>query len=500
MIELAYQISGEPKRFRSEQSSILIGRQTNSGTPVDLDLPDPTVSREHARVSAAGASYGVMALQGGASTTLNGRELMRGEHCSLAPGDELNFGAVGVRVQAIGMSRVGAAASAPGNRYDALVEIMETVTAAVQQATELWQRVVELAVTHVPTAEGASLISYAASESLCLAHTQHVPKVSRIILDKARESRHAFLWPDDVQPEPSPSQRKHGIRCALCAPLLVKGEVAGVLFAANHSDGSARFTEDDRRWLALLAQAAAAALALQRGQAEVQSLTRLKTGLLAHFSPLLRQRLLEQASAKNFRPGGERLVGAAVLQADLRGFTKLAAQLDPGEVIEMLNSVFAETNEAVFKHDGIIDKFIGDAVLVVFETPTPHGPPGLRAVRAALAMQRAVLRINRKRASRTQEELALGIGIHTGDLVQGFVGTSEKHEYTVIGDTVNQACRCCEAAGRNEIFISVETWRPLYQDLVAEKCDRKNKDGPRSGYRVTGLTTREVMSKEGAAT
>ena len=132
---------------------------------------------------------------------------------------------------------------------------------------------------------------------------------------------------------------------------------------------------------------------------------------------------------------------ASVLFADIRNFTSMAESLRPRETVDMLNEVFTELVEAVSASDGVLDKFIGDAVMAVYGAPLSSGRDPENAVESAIAMMRMLATLNQRRAERDQFALRLGIGIATGELIAGTIGSPKRMDYTVIGDSVNLASR-----------------------------------------------------------
>ena len=132
---------------------------------------------------------------------------------------------------------------------------------------------------------------------------------------------------------------------------------------------------------------------------------------------------------------------ASVLFADIRGFTTMAEQLTPRETVETLNGLFAELFEAVAANDGVLDKFIGDAIMAVFGAPLASGRDPANAVEAGLEMLRMTGEISAARAARGEPPVRLGVGIATGEVVAGTIGSPKRMDYTVIGDSVNLASR-----------------------------------------------------------
>jgi adenylate cyclase len=138
--------------------------------------------------------------------------------------------------------------------------------------------------------------------------------------------------------------------------------------------------------------------------------------------------------------GGEERA-LAVLFSDLRGFTTYSEQLSPDELLSELNAYFEAMVPAIRRHGGVVDKYIGDAIMVVFGVPRATGDEARRAVHTARAMQQALVAHNAQRAEAGLPPLRQGIGVHYGRCVAGNVGTAERLQYTVVGDTVNVASR-----------------------------------------------------------
>ena len=130
-----------------------------------------------------------------------------------------------------------------------------------------------------------------------------------------------------------------------------------------------------------------------------------------------------------------------VLFCDVRGFTPMSERLAPEEVVLLLNDFYTLMIETTFKYDGTLDKFLGDAVMAVFGAPMAHPDHSARAIRTALAMQEGITGLNERRVRDGKEAISVGIGVSAGEAVAGTVGTEDRMEYTVIGDSVNLAAR-----------------------------------------------------------
>jgi adenylate cyclase len=148
-----------------------------------------------------------------------------------------------------------------------------------------------------------------------------------------------------------------------------------------------------------------------------------------------------------------------VLFCDMRGFTSLAERLSPEEVVSVLNDFYTLMVDTTAKNDGIVDKFLGDGVMAIFGAPIVHEDHPTRAVKTAIAMQAAVAELSRKRAREGKDPIAVGVGVSAGEAVAGTVGTEDRMEYTVIGDSVNLAARLESNAKPGQILISHRTFQ-----------------------------------------
>jgi adenylate cyclase len=166
-----------------------------------------------------------------------------------------------------------------------------------------------------------------------------------------------------------------------------------------------------------------------------------------------------------------------MLFADIRGFTSMSERHTPEEMVETLNNYFEFMVDALFKHGGTLDKYVGDEIIGLFGAPVELADAPGRAVRCALDMLKALEEFNRLRAAENKEPLHIGIGINTGPVIAGAIGSSRTLQYTVIGDPVNIASRLCSVAKAGEVIISEYTMREVRQDVLVE---------PREAVQVKG--------------
>ena len=192
------------------------------------------------------------------------------------------------------------------------------------------------------------------------------------------------------------------------------------------------------------------------------------------------------------RLGGDKKE-ATIFFADIRGYTSFSEGKDPEYIIEVLNQYFSEAVEVVIRHRGYIDKFIGDAIMAAWGVPLQSVAEDAReAVTAALEIQRLVGSRDRKFFRQSASRLKIGIGMHTGPIVAGNLGSARRMNYTVIGDTVNVAARLEDVAGPDEVIITEETRQHLGDDFVLEArkpVSVKGKSEPLRIYRVVRKAT-----------
>lgn len=200
---------------------------------------------------------------------------------------------------------------------------------------------------------------------------------------------------------------------------------------------------------------------------------------------------IEQTTDGKVDLGGKR-AQVSVLFSDIRSFTTISEQMEPDEVMEMLNEYLSLMNEVVLNNGGDIDKYIGDAIMALFHTDGEKSPSE-EAVRCALEMRKALAVFNEQRKQRGLPPVNTGIGINTGIVVEGYMGTQDRMEHTVIGDTVNLASRLegqSKEAKTTGIAISETTYqdvRHLVNANLMGSVQVKGKTVPVNVYELLGL-------------
>lgn len=165
--------------------------------------------------------------------------------------------------------------------------------------------------------------------------------------------------------------------------------------------------------------------------------------------------------AKELIEGGIELGGeirnVAVLFADIRGFTALTEGMAPEAVITLINACMEKMSEAVEAEGGVVDKYVGDELMAVFGAPVSRGDDAGRAVRAAIRIQEGLADLNKRRRAEGADPIGVGVGVNSGKAVAGNMGSSNRLNYTVLGEEVNLASRLCAMAPAGEVYISEAT-------------------------------------------
>ncbi|MCK4665721.1 tetratricopeptide repeat protein [Candidatus Dependentiae bacterium] len=196
---------------------------------------------------------------------------------------------------------------------------------------------------------------------------------------------------------------------------------------------------------------------------------------------------------KKVQSGAKQLKGSrrnvAVIFADVSGFTAMSEELDPEEVTERMNMIFQGLSDVIYNYEGYIDKFIGDCVMILFGAPVTHEDDPLRAVLCAIDLMKVMTEF---------EDLELSIGINYGKVMAGGVGSDQKMDYTVMGDTVNLAQRLESAAGRGEIFVSEKIYNETRAEIkykVLKPIKVKGKKKPVTPYRPVSVKSRYLTRR-----
>ena len=512
--------------FELDRNEVIVGRAAHSG----LVLEDKRASRRHAAVTPEPGRCVIRDLNSGNGLYVNGERisqkvLARGDviqigHSRLVFDDEPGSSEVRFSEHDIGpggavlVRRIEDAASpdrfsAPaqpgrpaaekelellrkkGRILTLMYELGKTVKGAV--TVDQVYREMGALLQEVCAAERVLVLEIDDSNSgLKIAHqatrgsVNRNHAVSRTITQKVLTERvtllstNALLDPVLAHGQSIVMQQIHSV---ICAPLLIRDEVKGFIYLDQERVGA--FSTEDLDVVNAVAAQAAIALenvhALKRLAREAEARAAYSRFLPAHVV----EDLLE--NPEKLRLGGANQT-ATVLFADIRGFTRMSARMDPEAVVQILNDYFGEMTEIIFDHGGTLDKYIGDGLMALFGAPYPGPDDAINAVRTAAAMQQRMdsLKEEFRKGTADASSIGIGIGINTGVVTVGYVGSMRRFDYTAVGDTVNMASRLESNAPSGEIYIASTTFSELRGQFACAdlQIKVKGRDEPLDCLRV----------------
>lgn len=323
----------------------------------------------------------------------------------------------------------------------------------------------------------------------------HLVEVPRTIIDQALISTHGLLTNNallDERFDRSKSVMSRGIKSVMAVPLRTRSGTIGILYVESVSM-SAAFTDDDLPLLDAVASQASILLDNAALVTQVQKEVETRASLSRFLSAAAVEEVLSGRMKVNMAGQNAEVT---VLFADIRGFTTMSGQMPPEEIVRFLNAFFSEAVDAVEKHGGVVDKFIGDCVMAVWGAVDQREDGARKAIAAALDMVQRAGRITVKGVP-----LEIGVGINTGPAVVGAIGAARRLDYTAIGATVNLAARLCGIAQTGQVLVTSDTLMRAGPGVINEPNESvmlKGIEVPIVPYVVRALSTplqlNQVMS------
>ncbi len=294
--------------------------------------------------------------------------------------------------------------------------------------------------------------------------------LSTTVTEKLMNDRVPLLIYDvgtDERFSTSQSLRMSGIRSAMCAPLIYKDRVFGIFYVDCLSKPYA-FSQEELGIFSVIAAEAAISFDNARSHEELARRVVERQALERFLSSNIVKKIL--ANPNEVHLGGENQT-VTILFSDIRGFTRMSEHMEPHAVVELLNEYFSEMTDIVFDSGGTLDKYLGDGIMAVYGAPLPKPDDALRATRTAIEMQRSLVALNRDWEARGQPPLRMGVGVNTGPVTAGNIGSARRMDYTVIGDAVNLASRLCSNAAGGQILVSESTYLQLNGRIPAQRLE-----------------------------
>jgi adenylate cyclase len=523
---LTYTVGDQEGDALVDEAPMTIGRASDC----DLVLGDESVSRHHAQIRRDGDTWVITDLGSKNGVKVN---TYRAADQQLFHGDRIDLGAVRLYVdisplsptaaarvvfekpeeralhtEVIDMDRLGSllassdpgeerraerrrragAAAAPEESSEHLLLFSEAAESLLSCDTldETLERILALVFDNLPAERGVICLydeEQDRTDPKVMRTREGVPhepiRISSNIVNDVIKRKQSLLVQDTRADErfgDADSVLMLNIHSAMCAPLYREGRVVGFIYVDRQSS-KRPFNTTHLQALSTLAVLSAVAVEQAALRDGIRHEQELRSRLARYSSPAVVERILA-ASGKAERHMVADEGEVTVLFADLTGFTALAEKLAPSEVVRLLNRVFERLTDVVFEFEGTLDKFRGDGMMAVFGAPLPLADHAERAVRAALRMQELLADVNSY--SEASRRVAMRIGINSGPVVVGDIGSPQRKDYTVIGDTVNTASRLeSEVARPGQVVIGPVTWQRVRAHFECEKLPEVTLKGKR---------------------
>ncbi len=294
-------------------------------------------------------------------------------------------------------------------------------------------------------------------------------KVSRTIIDKVIHDKQAILTSDamaDSRFDGSKSVFLQKIRSAMYAPLWRKDTIIGVI-GLNTVSFDNQFTQDDLKLLEAIGSQSAMILEQARLNEQIREEEMMRSRLERFLSPQVAEMVLGSQEAMDTVMEPTELT-ATIVFTDIIAFTQLAEQIPPQETNMILNQYFSMVTDIIFRYDGTLDKYIGDGLMAVFGAPMEREDDTERAILAAKEMKEELAAMMAETGGK-RKQFDIRIGINTGRVVAGNIGSPQRMDYTVIGDPVNIASRLESIAKPNQILIGEETYKAVKDKFEIRK-------------------------------
>jgi adenylate cyclase len=517
----------DEKVFPLREGSTLIGRDNDN----PVSFLHSSLSRKHARLDIAGGKVTLCDLHSKNGTAVRNVRLPKGGSRELRPGDTFTCGAVDFKLvvedaehkvnptrtytaraiteismrELLGQdelsqsSALKLSAVPPTERAQDKLRILLKVSELMSSPgtiDTLMERALDLAFQILDVDRAVILLVEQRTGALLprVTRTADGSKAagsniySKHIVHYVQHKGVAALFADarlDPRLETADSVMQQSIYAAMCAPLKARTELLGVLYVDNLHTPE-RFSQEDLEFLSSFTNLVAIALENAMLNQRIEQEAVLRNNYQRFFPPSALKRLEQSSSGMVL---GARETEVTTLFSDISGFTSMSSRMRPTEVVDMLNEYFPIMADIVFEQEGTLEKYIGDALMAIWGAPFGHPDDADRALWAAVRMQQELVSLNERRRARGQEGIEIHIGLNTGMVAAGNIGSKRFLQYATIGDTTNVAARVCSASKEGEILITQSTLDRLVDQSrwkleLLPPVQVKGKEAPLTLYRL----------------
>lgn len=283
---------------------------------------------------------------------------------------------------------------------------------------------------------------------------------SKTLIDQVANERKSILTADFTKDDKfisSESILALHLKSTIVVPIIRRDEFYGIIQLDSTTQGG-QLTEDDLKIITLIANQVAINIKNSHLIEEIKEQIQIRNTLGRYLGPSLTENIIQNKINLEFG-GEERFV--TILFSDIRGFSTIVEQHKATEIIDVLNLYYTEMTNIIFANNGFIDKVIGDALLCVFGIPIPLDNHADWAMKSAIEMIQMLEELNRNHFAPIDMNIQIGIGINTGKVVHGNIGSQDRPEVTVLGDAVNISQRLSDVAAPNQILVTEQTIKEL---------------------------------------
>jgi adenylate cyclase len=471
---LVQMFDGRQETLPLGEAETFIGRNEPASNIVNhVNLSDSTVSRRHAKITLDNYAFYIEDLQSVNGTLVNGKEITK---TKLTPGDRISIGRNTIIFESEGTRTINPLdfmvtdphidhhRTINSNYY--ILQQLSKLLVTKTSLSDFLRAVIDMVLDGTKAAKGVLILTDPDGGQRQVVSSGEQVLFSEDVVQQVIAQKKSLLVGYDF--EASGTMIKRGIHSAICAPLLKEPQLMGVIYLEDSIPG--KFGEEELIVLTLFANQVAAGIENATLSENLLKEIKIRSNLERFLSPQVVDLVTKDCLDKGDIFLKTDRLEATILFSDIQGFTLLSERLDPQEVMALLNQHFSLMTEIIFAYQGTLDKYVGDGLVAIFGAPLSHADHAVQAIQAGLEMHK-----------RHQEYLDtlpadkrfdIRIGINTGEVVAGYMGSPKRMEYTVLGEPVIVAQRLQALADPGTIYLGRPTHEAVKQEFPAEFVTR----------------------------
>ncbi|MBF0539660.1 MAG: FHA domain-containing protein [Nitrospirae bacterium] len=457
----------------------------------DISFDDKTVSRHHAKIFKKDNQYYIEDLRSKNHTYVNDQEIKR---VPLRHGDLIS---IGLNTLLFEEERNEEPMPIQHTKVFEELEMSKTVNLSylvinqiseklmkVTDLDEFYQYITDMLMLTIKAEKSLLFVSDNDAYLRCRACRGGDNSYSRSIVQRVLETNQPINT--DSQDDYSTATLSRNVKAIMCAPITADDAVIGVIYLEDSR--FEQFSENDLTMLTSITNNVSSGIERISLYEKIRQEAVIKSNLERFLSPNVVAKVTDDSKKKGRISFDAEKLDASILFSDIKGFTAMSERLDPHEIARLLNDYFEIMTEIVFRYEGTLDKYVGDAVMAVFGAPIAYEHHAYNAVLAAIEMQNKLKVFKASLDQRRQFDIR--IGVNTGEVVTGYMGSPHRMEYTVLGEAVNVASRLESLAQPGGIFIGKLTYEQVKAKIETAFVGRiKTPKGEKDMdiYKVIGL-------------